>query len=226
MKLKYTKKTSAYVSLFLSLITLKVFIEALVLGRGIVPGLSFLLYTLIFYIHYQEDAIERLSVMHYKMVVQGWELFKKADLKLIIVNNSLELKERFRSVYERISHVDLSQAVEFVGLQENRDKMYGVFTSLSNSTDILLKHDILKNLDRKLQSVLRVIENRLELFICNGKLYKDKFVSYHFNEIVTIWLGSFRKNLLRYYLSVSEKTRKLLERYEDRARELVSELAS
>lgn len=62
MKFNYTRRSSGYIALVLSLVTIKVFFEALLLGRGPMPGLSFLLYTLVFYIHYATEEIESTFV--------------------------------------------------------------------------------------------------------------------------------------------------------------------
>ena len=68
MNIRYTRKTSGYISLLLGIITLKVFLEALWLGRGPVPGLSFLFYALVFYAHYAENQITRYSVLYYQVL--------------------------------------------------------------------------------------------------------------------------------------------------------------
>ena len=68
MKIRYTRKTSGYISLLLGIITLKVFLEALWLDRGPVPGLSFLFYALIFYSHYSEERITKYSVLCYQFI--------------------------------------------------------------------------------------------------------------------------------------------------------------
>ena len=86
MKIRYTRKTSGYVSLLLGLITLKVFLEALWLGRGPVPGLSFLFYTLVFYVHYAEKQITRYSLMYY-------DSLKEIQWNSIIPNISLKGKD-------------------------------------------------------------------------------------------------------------------------------------
>lgn len=76
MNINYTRKTSGYVAALLALVTIKVFFEALMLDRGPIPGLSFLFYTLLFYVHYAFEDIERLCISGYDNVVKQMETLK------------------------------------------------------------------------------------------------------------------------------------------------------
>jgi len=91
MKIRYTRKTSGYVSLLLGLITLKVFLEALWLGRGPVPGLSFLFYTLVFYVHYAEKQITRYSLMYYDSLKEKLVIYSRQKMLIIDFNEVNEI---------------------------------------------------------------------------------------------------------------------------------------
>lgn len=96
MRIKYTKRVSGYFALILGIITTKVFIEALLLGRGPIPGLSFLFYTMIFYTHYIIDEIEKKSLTYYKKIrtiVTEFDLksIPKPEIIVLQINKIMQL---------------------------------------------------------------------------------------------------------------------------------------
>lgn len=128
MKLKYTKRISGYIASLLGLFTVRVFLEALIHGYGPIPGLSFLFYTMLFYVHYNEENITKYS--------------------MILFDATIDQAKTFTQLYSQISFKDIKD------LMINKINKINI-DSLEEKVDIQLRQtgSSLKILDNKITSL-------------------------------------------------------------------------
>ena len=75
-------------------------------GRGVVPGLSFLFYTMVFYTHYQQEYLDTLSIIYYERLKEfvgkiheyDWSDFSLDEYRDIF----FYLNERASSAFEKL----------------------------------------------------------------------------------------------------------------------------